>query len=117
MPTYDYRCKRCNHVFEVLQTITAESKADCPKCGGQAKRMISSGVGVIFKGTGFYHTDYKRKETGSGDSQRRGKKAEAAKSDQTGDGSKKTESKTKDSKATESKPADSKPTDSQKSNS
>ena len=62
MPTYDYRCPHCGHEFEAFQAITAPPNADCPVCGKPAKRMISSGIGVIFKGTGFYQTDYKQKD-------------------------------------------------------
>lgn len=62
MPTYDYRCTQCGHEFESFQAITAPAKADCPVCGKPAKRMISTGVGLIFKGSGFYQTDYKQKD-------------------------------------------------------
>jgi putative FmdB family regulatory protein len=62
MPTYDYRCTKCGHAFEAFQAITAPARADCPMCGSPAKRMISSGVGLIFKGSGFYQTDYKQKD-------------------------------------------------------
>lgn len=60
MPTYDYRCPSCGHVFEKVQKITSKARHKCPKCGKRAERMISSGVGLVFKGTGFYATDYKR---------------------------------------------------------
>ena len=59
MPTYEYKCQKCGNEFEEFQSITAEAKADCPKCGGHAKRMISLNSGIIFKGKGFYVTDYK----------------------------------------------------------
>ena len=62
MPTYDYRCPKCGNEFELFQPITAPPEAACPVCGEPAKRMISSGIGVIFKGTGFYQTDYKKKD-------------------------------------------------------
>jgi putative FmdB family regulatory protein len=62
MPTYDYRCPKCGRVFEVFQAITATAGAKCPDCGSPAKRMISTGVGLIFKGSGFYQTDYKQKD-------------------------------------------------------
>jgi putative FmdB family regulatory protein len=61
MPTYDYKCRSCGLIFELFQNITAEPVAVCAQCGREAKRLISSGAGVIFKGTGFYETDYKRK--------------------------------------------------------
>jgi putative FmdB family regulatory protein len=62
MPTYDYRCPKCGNEFEVFQSISAPPNANCPVCGEPAKRMISTGIGVIFKGTGFYQTDYKNKD-------------------------------------------------------
>ena len=62
MPTYEYRCKSCDFEFEEFQSIVAEPLAVCPRCGGAVYRMISGGVGLIFRGTGFYETDYKRKK-------------------------------------------------------
>ena len=62
MPTYDYRCPKCGNEFEAFQLITATPNANCPVCGEPAKRMFSTGVGLIFKGTGFYQTDYKQKD-------------------------------------------------------
>ena len=59
MPTYEYKCQKCGNEFEEFQSMMAEAKADCPKCGGYAKRMISLNSGIIFKGKGFYVTDYK----------------------------------------------------------
>jgi putative FmdB family regulatory protein len=62
MPTYDYECLACGEKFEVFHKITDEPLSDCLKCKatGQVKRLISSGSGVIFKGSGFYSTDYKK---------------------------------------------------------
>jgi putative FmdB family regulatory protein len=60
MPTYDYRCKSCDHRWEASQPITADPLKKCPECGKQkAERMIGSGAGIIFKGSGFYQTDYR----------------------------------------------------------
>ncbi|MFH1395183.1 MAG: FmdB family zinc ribbon protein [Candidatus Omnitrophota bacterium] len=59
MPTYDYECTSCKTQFEVFQNITDESLRNCPKCDAAAKRLISTGAGIIFKGKGFYQTDYK----------------------------------------------------------
>jgi len=60
MPTYEYECRGCGHKFELFQKMTAAPVKKCPKCRkDKAKRLISSGVGVIFKGSGFYATDYK----------------------------------------------------------
>ncbi|MBM3246039.1 MAG: zinc ribbon domain-containing protein [Candidatus Omnitrophica bacterium] len=61
MPTYDYECTQCRHSFEVSQKITAAPLAKCPKCGFQLRRLIGKGAGIIFKGSGFYATDYRKK--------------------------------------------------------
>lgn len=61
MPTYHYRCRSCGHEFEEFQSITDDPITVCPKCGGETRRVISGGAGIIFKGSGFYITDYKRK--------------------------------------------------------
>ena len=75
MPTYDYRCRKCGHSYELFQAITAKPVKRCPACGKlAAQRLIGTGAAVIFKGSGFYETDYKRAgaakpacEGGSGD--------------------------------------------------
>jgi putative FmdB family regulatory protein len=60
MPTYDYECKACHHRWELFQSIKAEPEKKCPKCGKkQAQRVIGPGAGIIFKGSGFYQTDYR----------------------------------------------------------
>jgi putative FmdB family regulatory protein len=59
MPTYEYRCPRCGTTFERVQKITSRPLAKCPKCGGRAERLLSP-PGLVFKGSGFYITDYKR---------------------------------------------------------
>ena len=60
MPTYDYKCEACGHEFEQFQSITAASLKKCPKCGkSKLKRLIGTGAGLIFKGSGFYITDYR----------------------------------------------------------
>lgn len=60
MPTYDYKCEKCGYRFEELQSMNAAVLKECPKCKGAVKRLIGSGAGVIFKGKGFYATDYKK---------------------------------------------------------
>lgn len=65
MPTYDYECTKCKHKFEVLQKITEDALTKCPECGNKLRRLIGSGSGIIFKGTGFYATDYRRKTPSS----------------------------------------------------
>ena len=57
MPTYDYRCPS-GHEFEIVQKITQRSRVKCPRCGQVAERQLSGGAGLIFKGSGFYITDY-----------------------------------------------------------
>jgi putative FmdB family regulatory protein len=60
MPTYDYKCDACGHKFEQLQSINAGPLKKCPECGKlKLKRLLGTGVGVIFKGSGFYETDYR----------------------------------------------------------
>ena len=61
MPTYDYQCTNCNYTFEYFQPMSAEPLKECPKCNGLVKRKIGTGAGPIFKGSGFYQTDYKSK--------------------------------------------------------
>jgi putative FmdB family regulatory protein len=62
MPTYDYVCTKCGHEFEVFQSMKDKPLTKCPKCKkGRVKRLIGTGAGLLFKGTGFYETDYKRK--------------------------------------------------------
>lgn len=62
MPTYEYKCRNCGHIFDVFQKITDEPLKSCPKCGGEVYRLISGGVGIIFKGSGFYITDNKKSD-------------------------------------------------------
>jgi putative FmdB family regulatory protein len=60
MPTYEYKCTNCEHLFEKFQSITAPVLKKCPKCGKNTlKRLIGTGAGIIFKGSGFYQTDYR----------------------------------------------------------
>jgi putative FmdB family regulatory protein len=66
MPTYDYRCLACDHCFEAMQSIVAAPLKECPLCGGAVKRLVGGGIGLIFKGSGFYITDYGRKTGGGG---------------------------------------------------
>ena len=64
MPTYEYKCSKCNHYFEDFHSMNAEPLKKCPKCGKNSlKKLISGGAGLIFKGTGFYLTDYKNKKS------------------------------------------------------
>ena len=74
MPTYEYQCGKCGHEFETFQSMTAEPLTKCEKkgCRGKVKKLISAGGGLIFKGSGFYITDYRS------DSYKKGEKAESS---------------------------------------
>ncbi|RPI03397.1 MAG: zinc ribbon domain-containing protein [Calditrichaeota bacterium] len=77
MPTYEYRCNSCGHHFEQLQRITAEPVRICPICGTESvSRVLSGGNGLIFKGSGFYSTDYKQKPAASKETKEPAKKTE-----------------------------------------
>lgn len=60
MPTYDYVCDGCGHAFELFQSMTESTKKTCPKCGKKKlRRLIGAGGAIMFKGSGFYKTDYR----------------------------------------------------------
>lgn len=59
MPTYEYECSSCQYLFEAFQNISEKPLTECPRCGGPVKRKISGGSGLLFKGKGFYITDYR----------------------------------------------------------
>ena len=59
MPTYEYECKKCKRIFDLFQSITAKPLQRCPSCKGSVRRLIGRGAGIIFKGSGFYQTDYR----------------------------------------------------------
>jgi putative FmdB family regulatory protein len=85
MPTYDYVCDGCGHAFELFQSMTDAVKKTCPECGKKKlRRLIGAGGAIVFKGSGFYKTDYRS------DSYKKG--AEAEKSASGGDGGKKADS-------------------------
>ncbi|MFQ5640786.1 MAG: FmdB family zinc ribbon protein [bacterium] len=77
MPTYDYLCNDCEHRFEEFQSITAKAIEICPKCKGSVRRLIGLGNGFIFKGSGFYITDYKKSNSISGSSSSEKKESKA----------------------------------------
>ena len=84
MPTYEYQCTKCGHTFEAFQPITARPLARCPKCGGSVKRLINGGMGVIFKGSGFYSTDNKKGSAltgGNGATKEKGKPSDGTSSE------------------------------------
>ncbi len=93
MPTYEYECTKCGHTFEAFQSMSDKPLSKCPKCKSSVKRLIHGGLGVIFKGSGFYSTDNKRGSVLSGgnggSSKESGKDAAAGKSAETPSASKK----------------------------
>ncbi len=93
MPTYDYKCDSCDHEFELFQSINDPLKKKCPSCGKlKLRRLFGTGAAVVFKGSGFYQTDYRSESY---------KKAAAAEK-KTSDGSDKSKSSSKDSTASKS---------------
>jgi putative FmdB family regulatory protein len=109
MPTYEYRCDACGHQFERFQSIMAAPIKRCPECGkAKVKRLIGTGAGLIFKGSGFYITDYRDKsytdkakaDTGSTSSDK-SEKSDSKSATET----KASDSKSSDSKSSETKPA------------
>ncbi len=108
MPTYEYKCEACGHAFENFQSMTSAPIRKCPVCGKmKVKRLIGTGAGLIFKGSGFYITDYRSeayKKAAKGDSSPaaaggEGSKAEPAKADAAKTDSPKTETKPAAAKA------------------
>lgn len=92
MPTYDYECAECDHTFELFQSMSAKPIRKCPECGRlKVKRLIGAGSTIIFKGSGFYQTDYRSDEYKS-----RQKEEKTASSSEGKD--KKTDNKTKKKK-------------------
>ena len=98
MSTYEYQCSSCGHEYEMFQSITAKPVKKCPQCGkNSAERLIGAGSGIIFKGSGFYQTDYRS------ESYKKEAKAEAdaatgnGKKDKSGDKKKTSDSKSKES--------------------
>ncbi len=85
MPTYDYACSACKHEMETFQPITAKVLKKCPKCGKSSlKRVIGRGGGILFKGTGFYQTDYRSKSYSDGASKEKSGGGAAAPKDSGG---------------------------------
>ncbi len=100
MPTYDYVCDACNHQFELFQSITATPKRTCPECGRRKlRRLIGPGAAIVFKGSGFYQTDYRSESY---------KKAAAAEKNGSGDKKAKSDSKGKGSSSEKKASAESK---------
>jgi putative FmdB family regulatory protein len=78
MPTYDYACAACGHRFERFESIHDDAAKACPKCGKKkARRRLGTGAGLIFKGSGFYTTDYKKSSSGEAAKEGESKKSES----------------------------------------
>jgi len=105
MPTYDYQCQACGHTWELFQSMNDDPVKSCPKCKKRkAKRLLGVGAGLIFKGTGFYETDYKsksgsEKKESSGDSG----SSDSSKSSDSGGSSEKSSSSSSDSSSSKKK--------------
>ncbi|MEE9206791.1 MAG: zinc ribbon domain-containing protein [Gemmatimonadota bacterium] len=82
MPTYEYECDQCDHAFEAFQRISDEPIRVCPECGKRkVRRLISSGGGIVFKGPGFYATDYRKTPQADTSSKSDSSKSDSSKSD------------------------------------
>ncbi|MBU0984078.1 MAG: zinc ribbon domain-containing protein [candidate division Zixibacteria bacterium] len=99
MPTYEYLCDDCHYEFEEFQSITEDPITSCPQCKGHVHRLISGGAGLLFKGSGFYETDYRssayreaaRKDKTTGGTTDSSSGSTTAKADKTAKGSKSNE--------------------------
>lgn len=112
MPTYEYKCSACGHAFEQFQSMSAPPVKRCPQCGkAKVKRLLGTGAGIIFKGSGFYITDYRDasyKEKAKADSGAAGGDA-GVKSDGQAESKPAAESNPAESKPSDAKPAEAKP--------
>ena len=79
MPTYEYECMECKFRFDVFQNMKDDPITECKKCKGKVKRLIGAGAGIIFKGSGFYVTDYKKSSSATNGAKNGAKNSEAYK--------------------------------------
>jgi putative FmdB family regulatory protein len=87
MPTYEYECTKCGHTFDAFQRMVEAPLSACPECRGKVRRLIGGGLGVIFKGSGFYSTDNKKGSSiAGGNGKDKSKEAAAAKPDAKAEG-------------------------------
>jgi putative FmdB family regulatory protein len=109
MPTYDYECDACQHAFELFQSINEPVKKKCPECGkNKLRRLFGIGAAVVFKGSGFYTTDY-RSDSYKKAAEKDSKSSEPKSSDTTGKDSTKSDTPIKSEPKSESKPTKKKP--------
>jgi putative FmdB family regulatory protein len=112
MPTYDYRCDACGHTFDKFQSMSADVLTTCPACEKDSlRRLIGTGAGIIFKGGGFYETDYRNDAYAKDAKKDSGESSDGKKKDDDKGSETKTESKPETTAKSESasKPADSSP--------
>lgn len=105
MPTYEYRCPECGNDFEKFQRMSDEPGAECPACGARATRRLSAGAGFLFKGSGFYITDYRSESYKKSADSDKGGSAGEAKPEAKGSEGKPSESKSTEKPAAKPKPA------------
>jgi putative FmdB family regulatory protein len=109
MPTYEYECSACGHTFEKFQSMKARPVRKCPECGkSKVQRLIGSGAGIIFKGSGFYETDYKRSGNASGSSEKKSDGESGGSKDSSSSGSSDTASKPESASSSKSTSSDKK---------
>jgi putative FmdB family regulatory protein len=99
MPTYEYICKSCGHLFEIVQSMRDDPMTECPQCGGELRKVFTAPA-IAFKGSGFYATDARKKSSRAGETQ---EKKEASASSDTGSGSTSDKTETKTDAKTEKK--------------
>ncbi|MBS1262173.1 MAG: hypothetical protein MAG453_01514 [Calditrichaeota bacterium] len=105
MPTYTYHCTECGHEFDLFHGISEHGDRECPVCHGVARRRIGRGAGLIFKGSGFYETDYKRNGSSPSTNGAEGRKSRSSSSDGEPESSGASESTPAAGKKKEDKPA------------
>lgn len=100
MPTYTYKCMKCSHEMDVFHGMTEKPRVKCTSCGStQTRKLLGTGAGLIFKGSGFYETDYKKNGGRSGDKAASPSKSNGKSESKTESSTQKSESKTKSSDA------------------
>jgi putative FmdB family regulatory protein len=115
LPLYEYKCEKCGHQFEKIEGHTASETKKCPKCGAKARRMLSKAA-IQFKGSGWYVTDYGKKNSSPASGEKSGDGG-TSKSEEKSAESKSNDSKSSESKSSESKPSDSKSSESKSTDS
>ena len=105
MPIYGYRCEQCGHELEVLQSLSEARLSVCPKCGGPLRKLVYA-AGIIYKGSGYYTTDYKAAGASSSSSSDGGSSSDGDSSSSSSDGSSSDGGAKTETKASEAKPAD-----------